>query len=812
MTPIRFKFFILLLYMLGAIYQPVFSQNIKNFAIRGLLEGEAHQSIDGATVFLKNDKAEVVGQAVSRPDGTFQLKTVSGNYVMLVTYQGAIVHTVILEGFSADRDLGRIRIKAGDNNLREVLVKGKKRTLIQTDGRKVVYNIENSVTAQGSNILEALKKAPGVMVSQDNTISLNGVSGVLIMINGRQTYLQAEELAQLLKSMPSSAIKSIEIIKNPSAEYEAAGSGGMINLVLQKSAGDGFNGSVNSGAAYGKSFKQNTNLNLNLRSGKLNLFGSYNHNFGKFAMDYDNDRTTNGKIYLNPNSDIDKRHSMGATAGADYTIDSLQTIGLVLNGNFYNGPGLITPETQIYDEGTGQLLQTLKSQSDYYHQTADRYNSNVNYRYKDAAGHTLSLDADYGYFKSGSRNLNTNTFYGPDGTYQSADDFRLASNKDIKLYALKADYSLKAGTGRLGLGGKYSSVSADNTFYQYTVIETADLLNVEASNTFNYEEQIAAGYLKYEGPITTNWSFDAGVRAEKTISKGDLLPFPGGNQQAVQVKRNYLDFFPTASLSYKTEKSGTYNLSYSRRIDRPAYKDLNPFLNPVDELSYWKGNSFLQPQYASSFSLQYSYKNTIASAGYTHITDLAGGVSELADNGILIMMPQNIGSQNNYNLTITQQINVSSYWSMSATLIGLYLENDVGTARYGYYHPKRFAGVINTQQTFKLPYRMTAEIAAVLNSKSLTGLNTYVRSSSQVDLGLQKNVIGEKGTLRLALTDIYKGNRYDTDSELNGMRLHSTYHGEYRQVKLNFTYRFGSSKVKSQESRESGLKNENQRL
>ncbi|QNK61008.1 TonB-dependent receptor [Pedobacter sp. PAMC26386] len=810
MTSSSCKYYILLFLSLSIVYQPVFSQN--TVKIKGIVESAVHKPVDGATILLRNDQ-EVISQTVSNLNGTFSMTASPGKYRLIVTCLGSLSYKSEVIDFFADKDLGSIPIKTANIDLREVLVKGtRKKTLIQVEGRKLVYNIENSVTAQGSNVLEALKKTPGVMVSQDNVISLNGVNGTLVMINGRQTYLQASELGQLLKSMSASDIKSIEIIKNPSAEYDAAGSGGIINLVLQKLEGDGFNGSINNGVAYGRTLKQNTNLNLNLRSGKLNLFGGYNHNFGSFAMDYDNNRITNGKIYLNPNSDIDKRYRMGATLGADYNIDTTQTIGIVFNGSLFNGPGTIIPVTNIYDQESGKLLQVLKSQSSYYHQLANRYNSNVNYRYKDGSGHTLSLDADYGFFDSKSKNLNTNTFYSPEGEFQSANNFRVVNSKDIKLYAFKADYGLKLGRGQINIGAKYSSVSANNIFNQYKVIGDADVLDGDVSNTFAYKEQIAAGYLKYEGAISSKLSFDAGLRAENTSSDGLLLPLPGSSQEPVTIKRNYLNLFPTASLTYKTEKSGTYNLSFSRRIDRPAYNDLNPFLSPVDELSYWKGNPFLQPQYANSIALQYSYKNTIASFGYIHTTDLTGGVSEVADGNRIIMVPLNIGSQNNYNLNVTQQVKVNNWWNMSVTLIGYYLENKVGTVQYGYYNPTRLAGALSTQQTFKLPYQIAGEIAGVFNSKSLSGLNTYVRSSSQIDLGLQKNVMGDKGTLRLAVTDIYNGNRYNTDSKLNGLILHTTYRGEYRQVKLNFTYRFGNSKVKAKDSRESGLQNENQRL
>ncbi|SEB07026.1 Outer membrane receptor proteins, mostly Fe transport [Pedobacter hartonius] len=651
-----------------------------------------------------------------------------------------------------------------------------------------------------------------MIVNQNNSVTLNGASGALVMINGRQTYLQAEELAQLLKSVSASELKSIEIIKNPSAEYDAAGTGGIINLVLKKSTADGFNGSINNGVGYGKTIKQNTNLNVNYRQGKLNLFGSYNHNFGNYAMDYDNDRTTNGKVYLNSNHDVDHRHSIGSTLGADYAIDTTKTIGIVANANFLNGIGLITPLTNIYDQPTGQLLQVLRSQSSYPEQKTSRYTTNLNYRYKGNNRTTLDIDADYGTFDAMTQNLSTNTYYSPAGAFQSSNNFLVSNSRDIKLYAIKADYGFPLGEGRVVTGAKFSDVNANNVFNQYDANGSMYVLDVSLSNTFKYREQITAGYLKYELPVTADLNIDVGARLENTHSKGDLQPLEGNSQSATSVTRNYLNIYPTAAITYKTKASGTYNLSFARRIDRPAYNDLNPFSYPVDELSYWKGNPFLQPQYANTLALQYSYKKATLSASYTHTTNLSSQITEVSAGNIINMVPRNIGEQDNLNLTLTQQVKLAKWWNLSFTGIGYRLENTVGTAEYGNYNLSRFAGTVNLQQTFNLPGQITAEAVSVVNSKNISGLNTYVKSNSQIDLGLQKIVMKDRATLRLAVTDIFKKNKIITDTQLNNLLLHTTYAGETRQVRLNFTYRFGNNKVKAQDSRESGLQNESRRL
>lgn len=807
--PKRFFLLFLLLMLVGF---EGFSQ--ASFTLKGIIKNTNNEAIDGATLFLKDgNSGQVVKEGLSNADGTFLFTINAGNYVVVVSYLSKLSYQSDLLKVSGSMDLGLLKIETSAHSLNEVVIQRiSNKPLIKVEGRKMIFNVQKSIAAQGTNALEALKKTPGVIVNQDNSITLNGASAALVMINGRQTYLQAAELAQLLKTIASSDLKSIEVIKNPSAEYDAAGTGGIVNLVLQKSIAEGFNGSINNGIAYGKTLKQNTNMNLNFRQGKMNVFGSYNHNFGHFAMDYDNDRITNGKVYLNSNHDVDKKHSIGSTIGADYTIDTTQTIGVVMNANFSGGGGLITPLTKIYDQSTDQLLQTLKSESNYPSQRASRYNTNLNYRYKGANQTSLNIDADYGIFDAATKNQSTNSFYDPSRALQSSNNFLVANSRLIKLYAVKADYGFPIGKGRMSTGAKFSDVNANNVFDQFDTNGSVPVIDINLSNTFKYKEQVSAGYLKYETPISEALSMDMGLRMEQTHSEGNLEPREGSSQPVTSVVRNYLDFFPTASITYKTKQSGTYNLSFARRIDRPAYNNLNPFSYPVDELSYWKGNPFLQPQYANSLALQYSYKSTTIAVSYTHTSDLSSTVTEVLAGNVIHMVPRNIGFQNNLNLTVTQQVKLTEWWNMSLTGIGYRLENKVGTQDYGNYNPSRFAGTANVQQNFILPGQLTAEVSAVVNSKNISGLNTYIKGNSQFDLGLQKNLMQDRATLSLAATDIFRTNKTITDTQLNNLVLHTTYAGETRQIRLNFSYRFGNNKIKSRKDHESGLKNETERL
>jgi len=789
------------------------SGQVVNIHLKGAVYDAENKAIDGASVFLLDASDKIINQGMSAADGSFDLPANPGKYHLLVSYIGYTQYKSEFFNLTKDEHLQKITLHHLGHKLAEVAIKGEKaKDLIQADGRKLIYNVAKSINAQGTNALEVLRKTPGViMTGRENTLTLNGMNGALVLINGKQTYLQSQELVEFLKSIPSSGLKSIEIIKNPSSEYDASGTGGIINVVLQKSALTGFSGALNNGVAYGVTLKQNTDLNFNYRKDKLNVFGSYNHAFGHFGYQYNNDRKQDGKTYISPTDDVDKRKTIGSTFGVDYDLDDRQSIGMVFNGGFIYGGGLTNTTTSITDDASGNLLQTLKGTNDYYQQNSNRYNANLNYKYKDTLGRVFSFDADYGYFDAGSKNLQPNIYYGSDGALTSQSTYRTLNGRKINLYAISANYQANLWKGKIYAGAKFSAVSADNDFNFYRVLDT-DMLDINSSNFFKYEEQIAAGYLKYEGTITKKLSYDIGLRTENTHAAGNLIPVTGSSQSQSNIVRNYLDFFPSAALTYKSAKSGTFNLIYAKRIDRPAYKDLNPFETMLDELSYWKGNPFLQPQYSHSLSLQYSYKKTTGSLSYTHVGDLSMQITEVRNDNQIIMIPRNLGSQRNLSLSLTQQLNISKWWEVSLFGQVYQLQNKITTSQFGSSHLKRVAGTINAQQSFKLPLKITGEIASIFNSKRLFGPNGIMEANSQVDLGLQKNILKDKGSLRLAVTDIYNGQQWNMDINYNGFYQRSTFRGEFRQVKLNFVYRFDHKNTKPKKEHNSGLSNENQRL
>ncbi|MEC5143403.1 hypothetical protein [Chitinophaga sp. 212800010-3] len=272
--------------------------------------------------------------------------------------------------------------------LKGINVTSKKRT-IEIKGDKIIYNVSTSVNAMGSNALELLKQSPGVMVGPSNSISLNGKAGVTVYIDGKPSYMQGDALAALLKSLQSANIQSIELMPNPSGKYDAAGTGGIINIRLKKLTTAGYNGDVSAGLHFGETPKTEAALNMNYRTGKFNLYGNYNHYFGHRNMRYDFYRVQSGQIIDNRTADTDMRNPVNFKAGVDYNVNSRHTLGAMMNANLYFGPGLTNTLTYLSDSTTQKLLSVLRARNDYYSQRQNWKNYNFNYQYKDTTGRVL---------------------------------------------------------------------------------------------------------------------------------------------------------------------------------------------------------------------------------------------------------------------------------------------------------------------------------------------------------------------------------------------------------------------------------------
>ncbi|SOD15385.1 outer membrane beta-barrel protein [Pedobacter xixiisoli] len=787
---------------------------------KSLLTGEVLEN-DGAvvpfaTVTLFQDTTQING-AIANEKGEFQFYQslrVGAAYLLKVSSMGfetAQVSFFPTEQNRSSKAFGKIKLKHKARVLKEVNISGAQK-VIEMDGSNIVFNVSKSLTAQGTNALELLSRAPGVTVGTDNNIALNGKGGAAVLIDGKQTYLSNREIAELLKSMSASEIKSIEIMNSPSAKYDAAGTAGVINVKTLKSTMQGFSAGFTTGLSYGAYLRNNQDLFFNYRKNRLNVFGNYSHFIGYYSYLYGADRIQEGKFYDSFTDDVDKRNKMGSRLGADFAIDKKNTVGILLNGNFIFGGGITDTQTDIGVAQSNQIDQTLSAINDYYQQQTQRYNVNLNYKYEDTLGNIINFDADYGDFTKGAGNLQTNKYTASNGTVLSDNLYRSLNAIDIGLRAVKADYTTKLWKGKLETGLKFSSVSADNDSKFLEVKPEGEFRDPDRSNRFVYQEEIANAYVNYQKTFG-KWQLQGGLRVENTASKGELdeISVVAGNMKVTE--RNYTNWFPFFSAAIKPSAHHNFSLSYSKRIDRPAYQNLNPFIYLLDELSYWQGNPFLAPQISHRLLLQYAYKSsTIIGLSYTHTNNFSVEVTDVVDDTKIVMVPRNLGTQQHLALTLTQTLSPAKWWNVifNGTLFGLHNDIDFGGGRK--LDLKQLAGRMNLQQTFKLPYGFNAEVVGIYNSRKLAGANQFPRATGQIDLGLQRNLMNDKATLRLIFADIYKGTKAYSVQSVDGLYIRNYSYFETSQVRLNFSYRFSSGNSKGPRTRSSALENEQGRI
>ncbi|HEU4472803.1 MAG TPA: outer membrane beta-barrel protein [Flavisolibacter sp.] len=779
--------------------------------LSGQVMAENGDPLAGASVSLLNKDSSQVRHVLTDSNGRFALShDRNGSYFLLVSHTG--YHSYKSVAFDLDdTDLGAIRLVALTKGLKEVTVRSDK-ALIALEDNNIVYNVARSIDAQGGNALDALRKAPGVMVGSDNIISLNGKQGVLVLLDGKQTYLSGQELSDLLRSMPASGIRSIEIIANPTAKYDAAGSAGIINIRTLKSQIKGLTGTATTGISYGITPKHNQDLSFTYRKNRWITYGSYNHFIGNYTYDYGSDRIQSQKFYNSATDDTDKRKRLNSRLGADYLLNKNNTLGILVNANFIFGGGITRTTTGIGPAATGITEKLLTAANDYYFQQTDRYNINLNYKYEDASGRMLNADVDYGHFNKSNRNLQSNVYTDAQAQVISSNLYRSLNDIAINMKAFKLDYTAPAWKGTLEAGSKYAVVSSQNNASFYHVLTTKDSLDNRRSNRFGFDERISSVYINYKKSIG-KWSLQAGLRLEHTSSEGSLLFKDGGRDTVQTTPRNYLDLFPSVSIAVKPATDHSLLLSYSRRIDRPAYQDLNPFVYLLDELSFWQGNPFLQPQLSHRASIQYVYKSkTIISLGFAHTDRFSTRITDTVELVKIVMIPRNLGSQKNLSLTVTQNVLLSKWWELSFNGVLYQNRNRIAFDAFRNRNIRQLAGRLSLQQRFKLPFDLAAEVSAFVNTKRLSGANEISRGTSQVDLGLQKTFLKGKGILRLALNDLYKGSKLNSMQDIQGLYLESYSYYETRQIRLNFTYKFADSPVKGARSRSSALENENGRI
>ena len=781
----------------------------QTFGVKGTVGSERGQPVSAATVmlYLSNDSA-LTKVTVCDTAGNFHLTAIgAGSYYIIIGAKGFRPYHSADIAVTGPVVLPPVILQAQARQLTAVLVAAQK-PLVEVKPDRTVFNVQSSIAATGVSAFDLLRKAPGVIIDNQNNLIVEGKTGVKIYIDGKISLLGGEDLTNYLKTLQSTDIDAIEIITQPSARYEAAGTGGILNLRLKANKNYGTNGSLAAGYAIGRYSKYTASASLNHRTAKLNLFSSYSNSTGKNRSFINLDRFQSGHEYNQRSYNISNGQNHNLRAGMYYTAGSASTIGVVVNGSFNRSHSVNTSHTPISDQATGTLLQVLDAQG-FTANNNGNVNANMSYRYAGRKKHELTVDGDYGYYHADRNNLQPNTYKSSNSnTVISENTFRMITPVRINLASLKADYSQPLGKASFSAGIKTSVVKTNNTFNFYDVKPGSELYNPGRSNRFGYTENINAAYLN----LSRSWkkvSMQAGVRAEQTSSTGVLA----GNQlnKDDHVKRNYTDIFPSGGLTWNVDPKSSLGLTYSRRIERPDYRSLNPFEYNTDELSFSRGNPFLKPQYTHTVKLQHTYKYRLTTAiAYSYISNFFAQITDTLGTTRNFISPQNIANQRVIDISVSYPFAVCKWWSVY-TSINTYRSSYKATN-------SKFVPITQNslslycQNTISLPAGYQLEVSGWFSSPSIWAGTYRTQSLASLDMAVRKSLLKNAVSLRMAVSDLLYTSNWTGTTQYGQLYIKGGGGYESRQLRVSLSYNFGRKTVKAAESRKTGVEEEKSRI
>lgn len=772
--------------------------------ISGLVTDDAGKGLAAATVSLLRAKdSGLVKLAVTDKEGKYEFVNIKeGKYLLSFTSVGFGKKLSAPFTFSStDVNPAAVALSQNAKSLSEVTVTARK-PFIESKLDKTVVNVEASPTSAGSTALEVLEKSPGIMVNNDGAISLRGKQGVIVMMDGKPTYLSPTDLATLLRNMPASALETIEIMTNPSAKYDASGNSGVINIRTKKGKNDGFNGNFMVGATTsiynlnGTVYllpKSQNSFNFNYKQGKLNFFGNYNPNYfrGRNTLDFDSKQIDSKDGLTKGYTDQETRFKFGnfnqtLKLGLDLYADRKNIFGAVASGFLFNGHPTPTTVANIRDINHN-LKQVLVSQAK-NDIGFKNFTGNLNWKHTfDSTGRELQTDFDYvRYWNQSNQFLATDI---NDAAMNTIGHTELRGDIpiDIAIYSLKSDYTKPIKNGRIEAGVKLSYVKTDNLIDYETRAGSNDWKHDDVrSNHFLYKENINAAYVSVNKQLS-KWTLQGGLRVENTIADGNQLT------TKQDFKRNFTNLFPTAFVSYAANKKNTFTVSYGRRVLRPNYQDLNPFIFFLDTLSFRQGNIYLKPQFTHNVELSHAFMGKfITTLSYNNTSDVISQIIkplEGSEGKIRYLTPDNVAKLKNMALSVTVPVPVTKWWTANffSTVYNNHYTGVYDTIAIDLQYTSFMANLTNS---FTITKTFTAELSGFYRHRGVDQL-TKVEPLYQMSIGLQKQIMQGKGTLRLNVRDPFAWQNFEGLNQYGYVDMHFKNRPDTRQITATFSLRFG---------------------
>lgn len=794
------------------------SLSAQNAAVRGSIQlniqNAEKQPLEGVSIGLMRLQDSTLAKiAITDQAGATLIEEIKPGAYFLTAY--LIGHEkysspyLLIDDAHKQLELPAIQLERAAQALSEVTV-ARKKPFLERQLDKLVINVESSIASTGSSVLEVLERAPGVMINQETSINLKGRAGVIVMIDGKISPLSGAELIQYLKGIPAANIDKIEIITNPSARYDAAGNAGIINIRFKKDQRQGFNGSLSLSAGQGFYFKPSGSTNLNFRKKKWNLFGNYSYGqpkgFGRFFINrkfFDNQHAVESVFDQNSFTQLIFKNHTGKI-GADFYAGKRTVIGAMLSGTATGGQR---------DGYTFATISDAEKALQYTTETAGalkekRWNGfgNLNFKHTiDSTGKELTMDIDYGRFDSKAKqHIVTEQF-----AYAATPPPGFILNTDqqgiINVKSLKADYvnPLKK-EAKLEAGIKSSLVETDNDIQFFNEINGVNELDNSRSNHFIYKENINAAYLNYAKSFA-RMDVQAGLRMEQTITRGNQI------SSGEQFERKYAYLFPSIFVNRKLSENHLLSFSYSRRIDRPDYRQLNPFRIFVDSYTYVVGDPGLKPVLSNSFELSHTLNQKYSlTLSYVQSKEVITDVFVQDDSTkISYQIPANLQNFEQVSLGVSIPFSVRK-WLNSSITGSIYYNRYTSPFQSGQLLNASTSWDLNVNNSFSLGKGWSAELSGMYQSRMAWGL-FIIRDLAQINAGLQKTSADKLSTFKLAISDIFYTNHIAVIVQYQNQDWYTDRTWDSKVVTLSYVQRFGKNTVQQARRRATGIEDEKKR-
>ncbi|WP_175402847.1 TonB-dependent receptor domain-containing protein [Mangrovivirga cuniculi] len=765
--------------------------------ISGKVTDQNSQPVPFANVAILNqtDSSLVTG-AVTNESGEFAMGSpkTTGTYIVRLSaigYEKKYSRPFKIEGEGYSKHWSNLTLPEETQNLDGVEVRATRPSVI-VEADKTVVDIQNSALTEGNTALEVLEKSPGVWVDQDGNIQLNGKAGVLVMIDDRRTFMSAKELQSLLNSMSANNIKSIELITNPSAKYDAEGSAGIINIKLKRGIDTGFNGSVNLGYNYNERNSYNGGVNFNYKKGKVSSFlqADYSHRARWRELTMRREFITQGEGQYMEQYAYNEHtfDNINLNLGMDYDINDRHSLGFMVKS--FNSDGTIGFDVETFNFGSNEFPGFVQADNDMNDNTQ---NNSVNFHYiakLDTNGTKLSVDLDYvNKVSEDFGSFNNEVYTSKGGEFLVEENFRNINPNKFDIYSAKADLTKPFGKGKsLEAGVKFSQVVSDNEVRFEALTDGQWELDPTRSNHFIYTENIYAAYASYGFPLTEKISVKAGLRYEHTVAEGESVTLNQVND------RSYAGFFPSLFVNHNVSENYQVGFNYSRRINRPNYQMLNPYFLYIDRYTVATGNPNLQPVFSHNVELNQTFKKKyIFGLGYNKSENVFTEVPQAdVDSRLVVFSPRNLDDAHDAYARLILPVDVKDWFSINNVAVVSYKQfssviNDekVVNERFNTYFQSRFS--------FVLPKGFKVELSGTYIGPNVWGI-FRMDEQAWADLGVKKSLLDDKLTLSLNFNDIFHTRQFQGSFELPDQ---STDIGNrFSSQSLNFTVRYNFSQGK----------------